>query len=536
MSERPHLLASGAAAAPAPKGEPRPWWESRPFVAAMILIAFVPLLYPPVPPLVDLLGHMGRYRVELDLANSPDLQRYFSFQWQLIGNLGVDLLDYPLAKLVGLELAVKLIVMTIPPLTVAGFLWVAREVHNRLPPTVLFALPFAFGHPFLFGFVNYALSMAFAFLAFGLWLRLGRLGKTRLRAILFVPISFLLFITHTFGWGTLGLLAFSAEAVRQHDRGIGWWRSALRAALHASAMAGPLMLVLLWRSGVSQGMTTDWFNWAAKATWIAQALRDRWALLDQASLAIALIALVFAFIIPRLTLSRNLAFSALVLLVVFLILPRIVFGSAYADMRLVPYLIATALLGIRFKGATDPRLARNLALIGLAFYVGRIAATTASLAIAANNQSARLAALDHVPRGARLVHLVSEDCASLWALPRNTHLGAMAIVRRDAFSNDQWAVEGANLLSVHYTAAGRFRADPSQIVRPAACANRDARAVGKALAEIPRDAFDYVWTIDLPPQPTGTPAGFVPIWRGEGSLLYANQRFAKAPPVAKEVQ
>ena len=180
MEERPHLLASGAAAAPAPKGEPRPWWESRPFVAAMILLAFVPLLYPPVPPLVDLLGHMGRYRVELDLANSPDLQRFYGFEWHLIGNLGVDLLIVPLAKVFGLELAVKLIVMSIPPLTVAGFLWVAREVHNRLPPTVLFALPFAFGHPFLFGFVNYSLAMAFAFLAFGLWLRLGRQGRTGL--------------------------------------------------------------------------------------------------------------------------------------------------------------------------------------------------------------------------------------------------------------------------------------------------------------------------------------------------------------------
>ena len=31
--------------------------------------------------------------------------------------------------------------------------------------------------PFLFGFVNFALSMALAFLAFGLWLRLGRLDE-----------------------------------------------------------------------------------------------------------------------------------------------------------------------------------------------------------------------------------------------------------------------------------------------------------------------------------------------------------------------
>ncbi|MCY7281697.1 MAG: hypothetical protein LH610_12550 [Sphingomonas bacterium] len=505
---------------------PRQWWQQRWFVAALVLIAAVPLLYPDVPPLVDLIGHMGRYRVELDLANSPDLQQYYSFQWQLIGNLGVDLLVYPLAKLVGLELAVKLIVMSIPPLTVAGFLWVAREVHNRLPPTVIFALPLAFSHPFMFGFVNYALAMALAFLSFGLWLRLGRLGRTRLRAMMFVPISFILFVTHAFGWGTLGLLAFSAEAVRQHDRGISWWRSAIRAAMNAVVMAGPLLLILLWRSDISHGMTSDWFNWAAKATSVMQALRDRWSLFDQAGLAIVLLVLVFAIVNQRLTLSRNLAFSALVLVVVFLLLPRIVFGSAYADMRLVPFLIATALLGIRFKNATDPRLARNLALLGLAFYLGRVAATTASLAMAANNQSARLTALDHVPRGARLVHLVNEDCSTQWALPRNTHLGAMAIVRRQAFSNDQWQVEGSNLLRVTYTQARYFIADPSQMIEPAGCRPRKTATLEQSLRAIPPGAFDYLWLIDAVPDDPRLLAGATLVWSGPGSRLY---RLSGAP-------
>ena len=520
MSERPHLLASGAAAAPAEKGAPRPWWEGRPFVVAMILLAFVPLLYPSVPPLVDLLGHMGRYRVELDLAHSPDLQRYYGFQWHLIGNLGVDLLVIPLAKLVGLELAVKLIVMSIPPMTVAGFLWVAREVHNRLPPTALFALPFALGHPFLFGFINFTLSMAFAFLAFGLWLRLGRLGKTGLRALLFVPISFVLFVTHTFGWGTLGLLAFSAEAVRQHDRGISWWRAAIRAATHAAVMAGPLMLMLLWRSGISQGMTSDWMNLRAKFLWLEMALRDRWQFIDMLSVALPLTLLVFAWRRPELTLSRNLAFSALVLLIVFLLLPRIVFGSAYADMRLMPFVIATALLGIRFTGATDPRLARILAMVGLGFYVARIALTSASLAMAADNQSTRLAALDHVPRGAAMVHLVERDCAMAWELPRNIHLGAMAIVRRDAYSNDQWVIPGINLLNVRFAEAGAFKGDPSQVVRPLGCHPSQGLTLEQSIRSIPPGAFDYLWLIDTPPANPALLARITLVWSGPGSKLY----------------
>src|SRR3954447_14524520 len=221
----------------------RPWWENRLLIAALIVASAVPLLYPPVPPLVDLFGHMGRYRVELDLHRSPWLPLYYGYHWAAIGNLGVDLVMMALGPLIGLEPAIKLIVLLIPPMTVAGFLWVAREVHGRVPPTAYLAIPFAYGHPFLFGFVNFALSMALAFLAFGLWLRLGRQGRTRLRAALFVPITLIVFFAHAYGWGALGLLCFSAEAVRQHDRGIGWFRAGVNAAVQASVMALPLLIM-----------------------------------------------------------------------------------------------------------------------------------------------------------------------------------------------------------------------------------------------------------------------------------------------------
>jgi len=163
-------MRDGAAAAVEVEPVARPWWERRWFLALVVLATMVPLVYPPVPPLVDLLGHMGRYRVELDLHHSPWLQQYYDYHWAAIGNLGVDLLVIPLGNLLGLEAAVKLIVILIPPLTAIGMLWVSREVHGRVSPTAFFALPFIYGFPFLFGFANYALSVALAFLAFGLWL------------------------------------------------------------------------------------------------------------------------------------------------------------------------------------------------------------------------------------------------------------------------------------------------------------------------------------------------------------------------------
>ena len=509
----------------------RPWWETRVFAAMLIGLAFVPLLYPSVPPLVDLLGHMGRYRVELDLAQSPDLQRYFSFKWHLIGNLGVDLLIIPLSKLVGLEMAVKLIAMIIPPLTVAGFLWVAREVHHRLPPTAALALPFALSHPFLFGFLNYTLSMALAFLSFGLWLRLARLGQTRRRAILFVPISFILFTCHTFGWGTLGLLCFSAEAVRQHDRGIDWWKAAYRAALHALVMAGPVVLMLAWRADVAGAPTHGWFNWVSKGQWLAQALRDRWQGLDVALLVAIGLCGAVALTTRWFTLSRNLAFSALVLTIAFILLPWTVFGSAYADMRLAPFVLAVLVLGIRTRSKPPYRLAAALAVTATSLFVAKVAVTTVSIAIASDRQERQMTALDHVPRGAKMVTLVGQPCAYSWTLFRESHLGAMAIVRRNAFSNDQWAVDGANLLTVRYSAAGYFRADPSQMVSDNQCHKPKSPRVDLAMRAIPRAAFDYVWTVDVPAYDSNSLHGYRQIWSGAGSSLYA-----RSPPAAKDGQ
>jgi len=501
-------------------GDTKLWWERRWFVVVLAVLAALPLLYPPVPPLVDLYGHMGRYRVQLDIGRSPWLPLYYGFHWAAIGNLGVDLLVMPLGRLIGLEPAVKLIVIAIPPLTVAGFLWVAREVHGRIPPTVLFALPFVYGFPFLFGFVNFALSVALAFLAFGLWLRLGRLGRTTLRSWLFVPISLLVFFTHTYGWGLLGLMCFSADAVRLHDNGRPWFRAGIEAALHTSVMALPLLIMLIWRSETHGGTTSSWFEWKLKWRWVYSVLRDRWRPYDIGSLIAAAAVFVYALASRKLTLSRNLAFSAIVLACCFVLLPRIVFGSAYADMRLVPYLMAVALLAIRFRGEPDRRTAQVLAVLGLCFFVVRIGGTTASLAIAANDQKAKLEALNEVPRGARVITLTGMPCSDYWPLLRNSHLGAMVIVRREGFSNDQWLMEGLNLLDLRYTAAGYFAADPSQLVRPDGCRDRLHRTIDQSLALLPRRDFDYLWLVDVPPFDPRLVTDIQPVWRGPGSILY----------------
>ena len=189
-------------------------------------------------------------------------------------------------------------------------------------------------------------------------------------------------------------------------------------------------------------------------------------------------------------------------------------------MRLVPYLMAVGLLAIRFRGAQDRTTAKVLAMLGLLFFAARIAGNTASLAIAGRDQTAKLQALDFVPEGSRVISLNGMTCKEYWPMMRNSHLGAMTIVRRNGFSNDQWLLEGINLLDLKYRAAGYFAADPSQLVRPNTCRDSLHRQIDQSLSALPRNDFDYVWLIDPPAYDQSIVADLPVAWRGPGSVLY----------------
>ncbi|MGN6376499.1 MAG: hypothetical protein ACTHMG_13240 [Sphingomonas sp.] len=517
-------------------GEPDPdalhWWQTRWFVVAIALASMVPLVWPTIPPLVDLPGHMGRYRVQLDIAHDPWFTQWYHFQWQLIGNLGIDLLVIPLSKIFGLELAVKLIVMAIPALTVAGLLWIAREVHGRIPATALFALPLAYSFPFQFGFINFALSMALALNAFALWLRLGRLDHIRLRAAIFVPLSCLLWLCHTYGWGALGVLAYSAELVRTHDRGRGWIKSAFIAIPHCLPLCLPIVMMVIWRGSKDvSGQTADWFNWQLKWRWVKEILRDRWKTFDLASLCVIALLLVKSLRDRTISYSRNLTLSALFLLGVYLCLPRIVFGSAYADMRLAPFVLAILVIGLRERHGRTMRDAAAVAAIGLVFTLVRFGAQTVSYAMYAQTQRTELTALDHVPAGARVLGLVGGHCYDLWSMSRLEHLPAMVMVRKRGFSNDQWEMPGAQLMQVTYHAAVPFAHDPSEIVVDRHCWHQWWFTADETLAHFPRGAFDYVWLINPPPYDKSLVADMTPVWRAGTSALYKIPE--KTPPLAE---
>lgn len=499
---------------------PDGWWNSPLYVLALMLAVAVPLIWPHIPPLTDLMGHMGRYRVELADPSSPLRTSFYSFKWAVMGNLGVDLLIVPIAKIFGLELGVKLIVLVIPPLTVLGMLMIAREVHGRLPATAAFAVPLVYGFPFQWGFINFALSMAFALNAFWLWLRLGRLGRLRLRAALFVPLGGAIWLAHSFGWGVLGLLAFSAEYVRWRQRGKGFFAAVWHGGLACLPLTPPILLMLAWRSGTVSGQTTDWFNWAAKFVYFLSTLRNHWMQLDIASLFLLVGLITFGMLGMSIRMEPVLGHAAVVLIAAFILLPRIALGSAYTDMRLAPFMLAVAVLGLMPK-TLDRRWLNGLALAALGLVAARMGISTVRFAQVDDHYREQLAALDHVPQHSRVFVLVDLPCLSRWDATRMDHLGAMAIVRREAFVNGQWSMPGAQLLTIRYAPAKGFAEDPTQILRPVWCRAPGSRSLESSLAHFPRNAFDFLWLVDARPERWPHEPDLVQVWHGpKAGALY----------------
>ena len=100
--------------------------------------------------------------------------------------------------------------------------------------------------------------------------------------------------------------------------------------------------------------------------------------------------------------------------------------------------------------------------------------------------------------GSRVAVLVWDKCEQ-WSLRRSDHLGAIATVRREAFSNDHWPMAGSTLMTVRFPAAGWFQRDPSQIVRDPGC-RHEGWSVRAALYNLSR-CFRLSCLIDMRPIP-----------------------------------
>jgi hypothetical protein len=509
-------MASTAASPPA--GEASAWTRGHWLALAIAFLVALPVILPPVLPLTDLGGHIGRYAIQLDAGRDPHLATWYSFHWQLIPNLGADILVQGLGPLIGLEPAVRVIVFAAAFLQAFGILATARAVHSRVTPFAIFALPLIYGHSFLYGFLNFVLSLGLVWCSLALWVTMSRGEPSRWRWPVFALVATIVWTCHLVGWGLLCIAAGSQEFARQYERKGGLFAAAAASVRPLACLLTPWVVKFLaFSAPTGSGMSNGFFMWLDKLLKVSRVFRDQWIGFDIASVGIVLALILWSWFSSRTRLDRGLTLAAAVTALAVIVVPTRLLGSFFADQRLIEPVLVFALLAVGFSERASGRIRQAIIIAAIVFAGARLIANTVSLWELGTQSNNDLAVLDGLPRDTQMVFFRAWTCRPPfpWLNDRRTHLGGYAIARRHAFSNEQWQVPGAQLLRVHNPAAGPFTIDDSELAYEKVCPGQSS--VTTKATQVPQ-SIPYLWVI-WSHQPRGL-AGWQPVARRDGSVLY----------------
>lgn len=455
---------------------------------AAVLLLVLPFLFAVHPQQADYPSHLARYHIMLDRGQSAFLARYYDFEWVWSGNLGVDLLMWPLGRLLGVDQAAWLIAAALPLLVGLAILVVEWTLRQRIGIGALLALTTVWSPAMLMGLANFTLSIALALFAFAGWVRLN---GWRWRAALFVPLGVIVFLCHSAGWGVLGVLVFGHEWSRRKKLAslVAPWPLFLPFALLAAApgVAGSFH----YGKDVASYKTGIW----------VKALADRVPVLDMLSVGVLVGGIALALMRRRI--DGRLSWAALILALLALAMPRHFGGGDLADLRLVPVALMLGCLAI------DARVARRVLWLACVLLLVRLGVTTMSWKADSERLEAALDALDHVPQGARVAAAVAYD-RGRWSSDAFAHAPSYATVYRDALVNTHFALKGVHMLRVRE--GGENFSDPSQQV-----AARPGESIDLS-CHPPAKGADFLWYFGDNPV-ARLPRGAELIHHSPGSML-----------------
>lgn len=480
--------------------------------AALLALALVPLLLANPLPLVDLPDHLARAYVIANIDTSPVLDRYFAVDWHFLSNLGVDIVLPPLLAVMPPHAATVLLASLLLTATAVAVVAIHRTLFGRWSAYPLLVFLFLYNKPFLWGFINYVMAFACGLWLFFAWLQLRHLAWW-VRLPLFAVLTTLLAPVHLYGFAIYAVLIGTSEFSRVVlAPRAAWGRGAGTLALNALPFVPGLALVLASRTTAAPDIV--WGSVVGKMRGLLEVVEtyDPYS----AVFFFVLFAAIFGagLVTRRIVVHPLMVLGLLVLALVYVAMPLRIFGSGYADVRLLP---ALAIIG---AASTDWRVPERLWRRGwIAFFAVVLAVRMAVVMghfVVADRMFAEVRqSLAVLGAGDRLAVAVLHGLHEFPTFPPTLHLAEIAVVEHEAFVNSMFHDPGHQPMTIIYDMDPAFRG---------CCTHEylvpEDGPAPDPFATIPLRSFDYLIVFGTEYLAAPAPETLAPVSEGDGFALY----------------
>ena len=408
---------------PGPVPEPRRGAVAAAFLGLSAAV-LIPIALTNLPPILDYPNHLARMHILAALPDSPALARWYETAWAPLPNLALDAIVPWIARLIPVEIAMRLFLGGLLIALAGGCLVLHRAAFRRWSLVPLAGFLLLYNRMLLWGFLNYLAGLALMLWALAIWIALeGRPAWFRLLVGAFLATA--LYFAHLAAFGCYGL-ALLAYAAARPDGG----RSlAGVAAAAATLLPGALFFLSSPISGVVAGIAYG--NILRKLDLPVSIFDNYNRIFDGLTFAIVLIAVIYGLIRGAIRVHPRLRWSLLLVILAYFAVPSRLLSASGLDHRLP---VAIALL---FAASTDwGAIGRKARLAVTWSALGLLTARLAVICVVWLNADALYAglapALDDVPEGGAMAVATPAGSTQAGGVPL-LHFPILAAARRDAF-------------------------------------------------------------------------------------------------------
>jgi hypothetical protein len=415
---------------------------------AVALAVSIPILFHPLPPLIDYINNLARAHIIATMASDIDFQRFYEIEWRIIPNLMMDLVVPAMSQLVGIYPAGQAFTLMALILILTGTFALHRVLFGRWSVVPAAAAVIIYNEVLLVGIMNYVIGMGLALWALVSWIALrDRPWPWRfLASTLFVVV---LFVCHLFAVGLygLGLLAFESHRL---------WvarETPLVSRVGAFVAAGLPFLV-----AVALLFASPTMDLAGEVRW------EAWGKLQ----GLLLVFTVYYYSVAVLVIVAStaaiawLAWRGLIHLhpmgwillvmggLVYLAMPRVLFATHLADQRL-PVALAFMLIACVAIDLRRLRVRQALAALFVTLLAVRLAEVQLAWQALAPQTAQFLRSARSLERGARV--LVAHGDRTAYEIGTVSdfgllHAASLATIERSALVSTAFVVPGKHVLQV----------------------------------------------------------------------------------------